>query len=246
MKTKLLCSALVLLAGSLLAADVTPGGDVTNAVNALTGSANYSWKTTVVVPAGSQFHPGPTTGKTEKDGYTDVTVSMRDNTMEFITKGDKTAINSPDNGWQSPADMESDQGPGRFMAMMVRNFKTPAAQALTLAASAPELKKVDGVYTGDLTEVSAKTLLSFRPRGGGGAPPDINGAKGSVKFWIKDGTLAKYEFKVSGKVSFNGNDRDIDRDTTVEISDVATTKVAVPDEAMKILSPKPAADPMAK
>jgi hypothetical protein len=57
-----------------------------------------------------------------------------------------------------------------------------------------------------------------------------------VKFWIKDGVLSKYEFKVTGKVSFNGNDRDVDRTTTVEIKDVGTTKVEVSDEAKKKLS----------
>lgn len=241
MKTKLLGSALALLAGSLLAADTTPGDDITNAVNALAGSASYTWKATVVVPEGTQYHPGPATGKTEKGGYTDVTQSMRDSTIEYIIKGDKAAVNTPDNGWQSPADMAADQGPGRFMAGMIRNFKLPTAQALALASSTASLTKGDDVYSGDLSEAGAKALLAFGPRRGGGAPPEISDAKGSAKFWIKDGSLAKFEFKISGKMTFNGNERDIDRDTTVEFSEVGSTKVTVPDEAMKILSPAPAA-----
>jgi hypothetical protein len=36
-------------------------------------------------------------------------------------------------------------------------------------------------------------------------------------------------------VSFNGNDRDVDRTTTVEIKDVNSTKIEVPDEAKKKL-----------
>jgi hypothetical protein len=244
MKTKLLFSAVVLLAGSLLA-DTTPGDAITNAVNALAGQPNYSWKTTVVVPDDSPYKPGPTTGKLEKDGYTDVSTSMRDNTIEFISKGDKAVVNTPDNGWQSLADVEGDQGPGRFMAMMVRNFKAPSAQAASLAGSAATLTQDGDVISGDMTEAGAKTQLSFRPRGGGGGAPEITNAKGSVKFWITAGTLTKYEFKVSGTVSFNGNDRDIDRDTTVEITEVGTTKVTVPDDALKILAPKPAAAPAA-
>jgi len=250
MKTKLLCGALALLAGSLLA-DTTPGDDITNAVNSLAGAASYSWKTTVVVPEGTQYRPGPTTGKLEKEGYTDVTLSMRGNTLEFITKGGKTAVNTPDNGWQSPADMATDQGPGRFIGAMVRTFKAPTALALTLASSAQSLTNSDSAYSGDLTEAGAKTFLTMQRRGGGGAPPEVSNAKGSVKFWIKDGTLAKYEYKVTGTISFNGNDRAVDRDTTVEFSDVGATKVTVPDEAMKILSaapaaPAPATDSMAK
>jgi hypothetical protein len=37
-------------------------------------------------------------------------------------------------------------------------------------------------------------------------------------------------------MSFNGNDREIDRTTTVEIKDVGTTKLTVPEEAKKKLS----------
>jgi hypothetical protein len=37
-------------------------------------------------------------------------------------------------------------------------------------------------------------------------------------------------------MSFNGNDIDQDRTTTVVIKDVGTTKVTVPDEAKKKLS----------
>jgi hypothetical protein len=53
---------------------------------------------------------------------------------------------------------------------------------------------------------------------------------------VKDGTLSKYQVKVQGTVSFNGNDRDIDRTTTVEIQDVGSTKVDVPSEAVKKVS----------
>ena len=65
MKTKLLFSAVAMLAGSLLA-DPTPGDAITNAVNALAAQPSYSWKSTVVVPDDSPFKPGPTTGKLEK------------------------------------------------------------------------------------------------------------------------------------------------------------------------------------
>ena len=80
----------------------------------------------------------------------------------------------------------------------------------------------------------AKSQLMFRGRGGGNGP-EISGAKGSVKVWVKDGLIAKYEIMVKGTVSFNGNDRDIDRTTTVEIKDIGSTKVEVPEEAKKKL-----------
>jgi len=98
------------------------------------------------------------------------------------------------------------------------------------------LKKDTNSISGDLTELGAKTLLAFRPRGGnGGEGPTITNAKGSVKFWLQDGKLVKYQFHVQGTVSFNGNDRDVDRTTTVEIKDVNSTKIDVSDDVKKIL-----------
>jgi hypothetical protein len=84
-------------------------------------------------------------------------------------------------------------------------------------------------------EAGAKELLTFCGRRGGNAPEPKN-AKGSVKFWVKDGLLAKYELKLQGTMNFNGEDRDIDRTTTVEFKDVGTTKVDVPEAAKKKLS----------
>ena len=57
-----------------------------------------------------------------------------------------------------------------------------------------------------------------------------------MKFWLKDGALSKYEFKLKGTVDFNGTDVDVDRTTTVEIKDVGTTKISVPEAATKKLS----------
>jgi len=145
-------------------------------------------------------------------------------------------VTNQEGEWQSLAEVEQEEGFGRFRAMMARNLRTPAVQAADLAAAAKDLKKDGDAYSGELTEDGAKTFLSFRPRGAGGDGPTISNAKGSVKFWLKDGELSKYEFKVSGKVSFNGNDRDVDRATTVEIKDVGTTKVEVPEGAKKKLS----------
>ena len=235
MMRKMVFSAVTLLAGSLLAADPSPKDNVVSAAKKLAEKANYSWRTTVIVPEGSRFRPGPTEGKTEKDGFTCLTLSFRDNTTRAVLKGNKGAVTNPDGHWQSLADLDSAEGPGRFMGRFLRDFKAPAAQASDLAADAKALKKDGDVYSGDLTEDGAKALLSFGRRGGGEAPT-VTKPKGSVKFWVKDGVLTKYEFKVQGTVEFNGNQRDVDRTTTVEIKDVGTTKTAVPEEAKKLLS----------
>ena len=124
----------------------------------------------------------------------------------------------------------SEPGPRQFLLRRLQNFKAPAAEAGDLAGKTKELKKDGEAYASDLTEAGAKELLTFRGRRGGNAPEPKN-AKGSVKFWVKDGLLAKYELKLQGTVNFNGEDRDMDRTTTVEIKDVGTTKVDVPEAA---------------
>jgi hypothetical protein len=227
MKKNILFSTMALLTGSLLAADSSSKDDITNAARKLGEKPNYSWKTTVVVPEDAQFRPGPTEGKTEKEGFTHVTMSFGDNTTKAVLKGDKAVVTNRDGEWQSAAELENSEGRGRFLGRMARNIKTPAVQAAELAAAAKDLKKDGDVYAGDLTDDGAKAQFRFGT---------AKNAKGSVKFWLKDGALSKYEFKVKGTMDFNGNDVDVDRTTTVEIKDVGTTKVTVPEEAKKKLS----------
>jgi hypothetical protein len=234
MKKQIVIMALAAFAGSLFAAETGSKDEVINAAKKLGDKENYSWKTTVVVPESAQFKPGPTEGKAEKDGFTCVKMSFGGNTTELVKKGDKVAFTNQEGDWQSPADAEGEQGPGRFMAGMARNFKAPAAQAIEVAEGTKELKKDGDVYAGDLTEEGAKNLMRFR-RGGGNAPA-IKDAKGSAKFWIKDGALSKFEYKVTGSMNFNGNDVDVDRTTTVEIKDIGKTKIEVPEGAKKKLS----------
>lgn len=230
MKTTIALSLIAVLTASLNAAE--PKDEVTAAAKKLADAANYSWKQTVVVGESAQFRPGPTEGKTEKGGFTHVTSSFGENTMQTVIKGEKGAVTNQDGGWQGLAEVEQEEGFGRFRAIMARNLKTPAAQAAELAASTKDLKKDGDAYSGELTEAGAKAALTFR-RGGDAT---VSNAKGSVKFWLKDGALAKYELKVKGTVSINGNDREVDRTTTIEIKDVGTTKVNVPEEAKKKLS----------
>lgn len=233
MKKNLLISTIVLVAGSLLAAD---SDDVKNAAKKLAEKGSYSWTTTIETGGGGGFGGRPSQGKIGKDGIIQVSMTRRDTTTEAFLHGTKGAVKT-DAGWRSLADLAEDQGGGfgggRFLARRLQNFKAPAVEAEELVGRVKELKKEGDAYVGELTEEGAKALLSFGGRGGQG--PDISNAKGSVKFWIKDGLLAKYQHHVEGTISFGGNDRDVDRTTTVEIKDVGTTTVSVPEEAKKKL-----------
>src|SRR5205823_1393100 len=124
MKTIILFSTIATITGALLAADSTPKEAVQAAAGKLGEKANYSWKTTVVVPEGSQFRPGPTEGQTEKDGYTHLTLSFGDNTTQAFLKGDKAVVSNPEGGWEPLAELENAEGRRRFLGMIIRNVKT--------------------------------------------------------------------------------------------------------------------------
>ena len=228
-----------LTVASLLAAESDSGEAVKSAAAKLGQQPNYSWKTT------SEFGNFTSTieGKVVKDGPAGLTMTFGDNTTEAFLKNGKGAIKAPDQDWQSLADMAktTEPGPRQFLVRRLQNFKAPAAEAVDLAGKAKELKKEGEAYASDLTEAGAKELLTMGGRRGANAPEPKN-AKGTVKFWVKDGLLAKFELKLSGTVNFNGEDRDIDRTTTVEIKDVGTTKVEVPDAAKEKLSAAAAAN----
>ncbi|HRY50813.1 MAG TPA: hypothetical protein P5186_22415 [Candidatus Paceibacterota bacterium] len=230
----LFAAAMLSLVPGVRAADGSPKEQIQTATKALAEKANYSWRMTTVVPEDSPFKPGPWDGKAEKDGFTQVSMSFGDNTSQFVLKGDKGAVSGPDGGWQSLSELEGSEGPGRFFGIIIRNFKAPAAQAGQLLSFAKEIKKDNDAFAADLTEEGAKTLLTWRPSGGDEGPK-VSNAQGSVKFWLKEGALVKYEFKLKGTVSFNNNEFENDRITTVELKDVGATKLTVPDEAKKKL-----------
>ena len=231
MTHRILLATLIAISGSLVARADTKS-DVQAAAQKLAAADSYSWKSTT--EGGQGRGAGPIEGKAQKDGLVMLTITRNDNSMEVFLKGGKGALKTAD-GWKSLAEASEDTGqqnPGRFVARMARNFKAPAKQAEDLAGKAKELAKSEDAYSGELTEEGAKELLAFGRRGGdANNGPQVSNAKGTVKFWIKDGQLSKMETHVEGSVSFNGQDRDVNRTTTVEIKDVGATKIEVPAEA---------------
>jgi hypothetical protein len=228
MRIRTLCSCSVLLAGSLMILHAAPKDDLANAIKKLADAGGYSWKATSESP---QFNMGPTVGKIDKDGWALVSRTWGENTVQSVHQGEKGATETQD-GWRSLAELEADQGDnrGRFRARMLRGFEPPAVEAGELLKAAGDLASSDGAHSASLSEAKVKELMSFRGRGGGDGP-EISGAQGSVKFWVENGILKKYQYSVKGTMNWNNQDREIDRTTTVEISDVGTTKVEMPAAA---------------
>ena len=239
----LVFSAIALLAASSMAS-AAGQDDVKAAAKKLADANGYSWKTTSE-GGGGGGGGGSTQGKTEKDGFTWISIEGQQGTREIVIKGDKVVVKT-DDGWKTAEELAADGGngqpnPARFLGRF-RNFKAPAAQLEDIADKTKDLKQSADAYEGDLTEEGAKSLLTFGGRGRGGNAnagngPQISDAKGSLKVWVKDGAISKYEVHVQGSITGrNGNARDVDRTTTTEISDVGSTKVDVPEDAKKKLS----------
>lgn len=226
----LIVGAVAVLVGSVGTAVAGPKEDVQAAAKKLNEAPSYSWTQT----AESAFGTNTSQGKTQKDGLMWMSFSFGDNTTDVIKQGEKGAVKT-EGTWKSIAELTQgdQQGPGRFMVRFAQNAQTPAAQAEAAAGKVKELSKSGDAWAGELTEEGAKDMLSFGGRRGatGAQGPEIKNAKGTAKFWTKDGVLSKAEYKVSGTMNFQGEDREMDRTTVIEIKDVGTTKVEVPAEA---------------
>jgi hypothetical protein len=245
-------------AGSLMAAD--PKDDVISAAKSLADGGNYSWTQTTANADGSTgFGTGATEGKTQKNGLIYTSREGNNGTVETVLMGTNYAMNNGQDGWQTAEDLANNGGGGGGgggggrRGGFGRNLVAPAMQIQNLLTNVGDLKESGGAYVADFTDAGAKVVLlppNFgrgRRNGGGGGggggggaggdngftPPEVSDAKGSLRIWVKDGVLSRYEIKISGTVSFNGNDRDIDRTTTVEIKDVGNTKINVPDDILK-------------
>ena len=229
---KLSFSIIVLLALSLTATFADPKAEVGDAIKKLAAQSGYSWTYTPKTEGSeSARRQGALTGKTEKDGFTLMRGEAGEVTFDLGIKGEKMVVNY--NGdWISAAEI----GENNRTVQRLRALKIPVAEAESLAGKTTSLKKdSDGAYSGELDGATAKEMFALLGRRAAEAPK----AEGTVKFWVKDGRLAKYEFVVRGKITTGGEEKrevEVSRTTTVDITDVGSTKVSLPEEAKKKLS----------
>jgi hypothetical protein len=227
-------------------AQADPRGDDRDALKAavhqLAQQANYSW--TVFVSRDEEtderFAFGPCEGRAEKGGCS--WIRTKDTPpIEAVFKGGKMAVRLED-GWVSEKELG---GPGRRRvhagAAAIRGLKGyphPPAQAEELFKHAKELKSgVAGYFTSLLSAEDAKDLLNRSLRTSGRAPK-ISDASGTVAFWVKDGVLVKYETHLQGNVTFDPSGSptwSANSTRTVELHSLGTTKLDVPEDAVKKL-----------
>jgi len=217
-------------------AKAAPAEDVQAATKKLS-DGGYTWESVTENNAGGNNFSITQHGKIDKDSVALITYTFGDNETQVLVGKDGKGAVKTEEGWKSAAELtanaDQQQGPGRFLARMVSSFKAPAAQVGELAGKTKELKKADYGFSADLTEEGAKDLLLLGGRGGGagGQNRTVKNAKGEIAYTVKHGALTRVKYTVTGTVSVNGEDRDVDRTTTVEFSNAGTTKVEVPAEA---------------
>ena len=217
-----------------------PAADLTAAAERLATATSYTWSQTSSF--GGNFGDRTTSGKKGDGGYILVTMPGRDQEFQVLSRKGK-AVMQREGKWVIPNPDAEEQGGGRWVARMVQNFREPNADAKDLAAKAKDLKLENGSYRGTLDEATAKELMSFRGgrRGGGGGgqggtPPEVTGAGGSVNFTVTDGVLTGYELTLTGRMNFNGEDRDVNRTTKVSFTAVSTTTFDIPEAAAGLLA----------
>jgi len=224
-----IAAALFVLAASVVRAD--PKTELSEAIASLGAQSGYAWTSTPATEGSkSAARQGAVEGKTEKGGSTRIKSSSGDTAYEVGFKGEKIVVNY--NGdWLSTAEI----GENVSAVQRLKAFKKPVEEAGELLKKTGSLKKEsDGLYAGTLEPEAARDL--FRLLGRRAALAEE--AKGSVKYWVKDGRLSKYEFVVEGRITSGEEKKEVDlrRTTTVEIQEVGATKVIFPDEAKKKLS----------
>jgi hypothetical protein len=236
MKQALIIGLIGLLARTLTAADSSPQDKINSATKQLVGKSNYSWTATSKEGDGSPGRVGPIDGKADKSGLTYLSFSIGAVPVEVYMNGPEGAAKALE-GWQTFDEIAQTSGTAAAVVRYLRSYKAPGVESAALSEKLKDVKEAEGTLSGELKEDAAKELLERGARRREGQePPKIANPKGSVKFWVQNGALTKYEVNIQGKVTTGDQESDVNRTTTVEIKDAGATKLEVPAEAKQKLS----------
>ena len=236
MLIRIFALAVFCLSGALLGEEVNQ--ELVASATKLAEADSYSWKS-VTNDGADNGSTLITDGKTDKTGYATVNLNSGDFYVRLVIKGTSGAINAGD-GWKTADDLTDNRRAARFLSSTVRGFKSPAVLAQEFATHAKDLRSEEDAYVTDVSGNEAAQLLSPMANLRGGR--EMSNAKATVRFWVRDGVLSRYQVHATYTVTRNGNDTQIDRTTTVDFSDVGSTMVEVPDDMKKKLEP-PAQNP---
>lgn len=209
------------------AAHAAPADDLQAAAKKL-AAAGYTWQNVSEHTSGDTKFSVTRRGKIDKDGVALFTHTLAGNdTQVVVGKNGRGAVKTEE-GWKSVAELTGNPqqpGRGRVLSSMVSDFQSPAMQAAEMGAQTTALNSTADGVGGDLTEEAAKEQIAFWK------PGTVKSARGQIAFTIKDGLLVRVKYTIQGTITRNGDDRDVERTTTIELTNIGSTKVEVPAEA---------------
>lgn len=257
MKMKTSFLSLACIAGLLLAVRADVPEDVQKAVDKLKAADNYAW-TTETEMVGAQRQSSPVIGKANKDGWAHIRQEMGDTTIEVVRKGKEAAMKT-DDGWKKADELPQPQlggpgrggagggpgrGPGGMQALMGRRLliqPVPAEQLAELVGKASDWKTTDAVHSAKLSGEAVQNMLMGGWRGGRGGAGGAGGANtpeasGRLKLWVAEGQVTKAEIHVDSTFTLpNGDSREIQSISRMQIKDIGKATVSIPEEAKKKL-----------
>lgn len=219
-----------------------PTEDLQAAAAKLAAAPNLAYSVTTEI-GNSQFPVIPSEIVAEKGGFMVTTMTFDGNSRQTVRKGEQVVTQNRDGEWMTMEELRAQfagggGGGGRGAGFFGGANRPDAPSEIGhLMAKLQGVRVEDGAIVGTLKPEDAATLLTFGRGGrGGGTVPAPKNAAADLKFWVKDGALAKYVVHARGTIATpNGDERDIDVTTTTEIKDVGHTKVVVPEAAKKKL-----------
>ena len=236
MKKALLIGFIGLLARTLFAAESSPQDKIINAARQLGDAPNYSWTSSVKEEGDGRSGQSPGfSGKVNKGGPVCL-ISMTGTTRSEVYMDGQKGTAKGAVGWQTFDEIAQPGGFAAAIVRLLRSQKAPSMECGSLGGKLQKAKEEKGIISGDLKGDVVKQYLEFYiPPYAGQAVPKITDPRGSAKFWIETGMLTKYEISLQCQVTRGDQESEYHRTTTVEIKDVGTTKLEVPEGAKQKL-----------
>lgn len=205
------------LTASFASAEAAPLDDLQAAVRKLSAASSYTW---TVKPDSKVPRPTPVEWQAERDAW--IVGRRTDDAQPWsVSDGKQRYIRDRDGRWvREGAD-------GKPVDPM--NLKTTAGiDELTAVVSALKNVRRDGdVIVGDLAPEFVARQLTFQD-----GPP--RSASGSARFWLKDGSLQRYQVHRKGTVRVPDDVQDYDATIEITFSRIGTTKVVVPPKVKEL------------
>jgi hypothetical protein len=174
-------------------------------------------------------------GKADMSGFTSIAMDLGSRQIQGYLYENKAYVICAQRNWSSEPLLRKDETPSEFMGRLIRGFVPPVSELGLILKNGDKLKRNGDVFSGDLPPTIARKLLDQGVKRVSKTKRKDSSGTGTAKIWTQDGAVRKYEIKLHGKVDIDGQETEVDRTRTVEITDVGGTVVTLPDSVRRNL-----------